>query len=341
MGSRRGIVEIMPHAPAGPAEDIMPVSGPRTHVAHQTTAVEAVDAAAETIDAATVDAAGETPFADAGGDLGYFGPASVSWRVHAEPIMALGGLRALFLQSLHPRAMWGVAQNSRYRDDPYGRLLRTGTYVATVVYGTTAEATKAGRRLRAIHARMTAVDHRTGESYRVNEPELLRWVHVTEVESFVTTARRAGARLSEADIDAYYTEQRAAAKLVGLDPATVPATANEVAAYYDEIRPQLRMTKEAAESALFLTAPPMPYKLGFTPVRLAWFGVASTAVGLMPAWARRLYGLPGLPTTGPFAALSARSWRLALSALPERALHGPIYRAAMQRAATAGWETSG
>ncbi|HEY7174906.1 MAG TPA: oxygenase MpaB family protein [Micromonosporaceae bacterium] len=274
---------------------------------------------------------------DLDADLGLFGPGSVSWRVHAEPILALAGLRALFMQALHPRAMWGVAQNSRYREDPYGRLYRTGTYIATVVYGNTAQAQDAGRRLRAIHGRMRAVDPHTGQRYRIDEPDLLRWVHVTEVESFVTTIRRAGTPLSDADVDRYYTEQRTAAALVGLDPATVPGTAAEVAAYYHDIRPDLAMTKEAAESALFLAAPPMPYKLGFTPVRLAWFGVASTAIGLLPSWARRLYGLPGLPTTGPTATLSARTLRLALRALPDRALHGPIYTAAMSRAAAAGW----
>jgi uncharacterized protein (DUF2236 family) len=278
------------------------------------------------------------PFVPAStGDLGLFGPGSISWRVHAEPILALAGLRALYLQALHPQAMWGVAQNSRYRDDPYGRLFRTGTYIATVVYGTTAEASEAGRRLRAIHSRMRAVDRRTGERYRIDAPHLLRWVHVTEVESFVTTARRAGATLSDTDVDAYYTEQLIAAELVGLDPSTVPSTAAEVAAYYADVRPELLMTKEAADSALFLSAPPMPYKLGFTPVRFAWLGVASTAVGLLPSWARRLYGLPGLATTGPTAALSARTLRLALRALPEKALRGPIYNAAMQRAAAAGW----
>ncbi len=269
-------------------------------------------------------------------DLGLFGPDSVSWRVHREPILALAGLRALYLQSLHPQAMAGVAQNSRYREDPYGRLNRTAIYVATVVYGTTAEATEAGRRLRAIHSRMRAVDRRTGETFRVDEPHLLRWVHVTEVESFVTTAKRAGMRLADADIDTYYDEQRRAAALVGLDPETVPGSAREVADYYRDVQPELAMTTEAAESALFLSAPPMPYRLGFTPARLAWFGLAGIAVGLLPAWARRLYGLPGLPTTGPAAALSARSLRIALKAVPDKALHGPIYQAAMARVADAG-----
>jgi uncharacterized protein (DUF2236 family) len=269
-------------------------------------------------------------------DLGLFGPESVSWRVHREPILALAGLRALYLQSLHPRAVAGVAQNSNYRTDPYGRLNRTAIYVARVVYGTTAEAREAGRHLRAIHARMRARDPRTGEVYRIDEPELLRWVHVTEVESFITTARRAGTPVSDAEMDTYYTEQRRAAELVGLDPATVPGTAAEVDAYYRAIRPELAMTKEAAESAMFLTAPPMPYRLGLTPVRLAYFGLAVVAVALLPTWARRLYGLPGLPTTDPTATLSARTLRLALRAVPERALRGPIYTAALARAEAAG-----
>jgi uncharacterized protein (DUF2236 family) len=274
-------------------------------------------------------------------DLGLFGPDSISWRVHREPILALAGLRALYLQSLHPQAMAGVAQNSRYRDDPFGRLNRTGIYIATVVYGTTAEAQEAGRRLRAIHAHMRATDARTGVEFRIDEPRLLRWVHVTEVESFVTTARRAGLNLTDADVDTYYTEQLRAAELVGLDPATVPGTADEVAAYYEDVRGELAMSKEAAESALFLSAPPLPYRLGLTPVRLAWFGLAGVAIGLLPAWARRLYGLPGLPTTDPAASISAWTLRLALKAVPEKAIRGPIDVAALERAAAAAASSAG
>ena len=71
-------------------------------------------------------------------DLGLFGPDSVTWKVHAEPVLLVAGLRSLYLQALHPRAMAGVAQNSAYQSDPWGRLVRTATYVATTVYGTTA-----------------------------------------------------------------------------------------------------------------------------------------------------------------------------------------------------------
>ncbi|MEV0330668.1 oxygenase MpaB family protein [Micromonospora echinospora] len=274
-------------------------------------------------------------------DLGLFGPDSVTWKVHEEPVLLVAGLRALYLQALHPRTMAGVAQNSNYRRDAWGRLLRTSTYVATTIYGTTAEAEAAGRRLRALHARLRAVDPVSGERFRVDEPDLLRWVHVTEVESFVTTARRAGLSLTDAEVDGYYTEQRRAAALVGLDPDTVPGTAAEVAAYYRRIRPELRMTREAAETALFLTAPPLPggfslpVRLGLTlgPPRWAYFGVAGTALGLLPGWARRLYGGLGLPTTALSAEVGLRALRLALAAVPQRYREGPLQQAAKARAA--------
>ncbi|OLB75025.1 MAG: hypothetical protein AUI14_22095 [Actinobacteria bacterium 13_2_20CM_2_71_6] len=266
-------------------------------------------------------------------DLGLFGPGSVSWKLHDEPIMWLAGLRSVYLQALHPQAMAAVAQNSGYRHDPWGRLLRTSRYIGAVIYGTTQQAQEAGARVRRVHARLRAVDPRTGEFFRVDEPRLLRWVHVTEVESFLTTGVRAGVALTPAEIDGYYTEQLRAAELVGLDPATVPATAAEVASYYAEIRPELALTRDSADAALFLAAPPLPYRLGLTPVRLAYTAISALAVGLLPPWARRLYGLPGLPTTDLSAALSTRALRGLLAVVPRRLYEGPIYRAAMSRTA--------
>ncbi|GAA2641303.1 oxygenase MpaB family protein [Paractinoplanes durhamensis] len=282
------------------------------------------------------------------GDVGLFGPGSVTWRLHQEPILLLGGLRSLYLQALHPRAVTAVAQNSRYRADPWGRLTRTSAYVGTVIWGTTAEAEAAALRVRRMHARMRAVDPRTGEPFRIDEPGLLRWVHVAEVESFLTTAVRAGVRLTPAEIDGYYTEQLKAAELMGLDPATVPATADEVSAYYDETLPSLALSRDGVETALFLTVPSVPenwggraFRLGLTlgPTRWAYFGVAATAMAMLPPWARRLYGGLGLPTTDLTADLSARGLRFLLSTvlatIPRSLQVTPIREAALARAAAA------
>ncbi|BFU42218.1 oxygenase MpaB family protein [Krasilnikovia sp. MM14-A1004] len=277
-------------------------------------------------------------------DVGLFGPGSVTWKLHKEPILLLGGLRSLYLQALHPRAVAGVAQNSDYRSDPWGRLTRTSDYVGTVIYGSTAEVEAVGRRVRRIHARLSAVDPRTGERFRIDDPELLRWVHVTEVESFLTTACRAGVKLTGAEVDAYYTEQRRAAEVVGLDPATVPGTAAETAAYYAAIQPELGLTRDSAETGLFLTVPPVPddwgsraVRLGLTlgPTRWAYLGIAATAFGLLPPWARRMYGGLGWPTTDLTAALSVRSMRLLLGAVlatvPSRYRSASMRQAALTR----------
>ncbi|GGM56461.1 oxygenase MpaB family protein [Dactylosporangium sucinum] len=268
-------------------------------------------------------------------DAGLFGPDSVTWRVHREPIVTVGGLRSLYLQALHPRAVAGVEQNSRYRQDPWGRLRRTSDYVTTVIYGTTEQAEKAGRRVRAVHGRMTATDPRTGELFRVDEPELLRWVHVTEVESFLDAALRGGLRLSPAEIDGYFAEQTRAAALVGLDPATVPATASEIESYYEEMRPSLELTVDSAATGLFLTLPPLPYGLGLTPVRGLSFSVSALAIGLLPPWARRLYGLPGLAATGLVASANARVLGTLLRQIPLEWIESPARKDAMRRLAEA------
>ena len=62
-------------------------------------------------------------------DQGLFGPDSVAWRLHADPVMLIGGMRALLVQALEPRAMAGVDQHSKFREDPWGRLQRTTNFV--------------------------------------------------------------------------------------------------------------------------------------------------------------------------------------------------------------------
>jgi uncharacterized protein (DUF2236 family) len=265
-------------------------------------------------------------------DLGLFGPDSVTWRLHAEPILWMAGFRALLLQALHPRALAGVLQNSNFRADPWGRLIRTATFYGEVVYGPTAVARKAGDRVRRLHSRMSATDPDTGTGFRIDDPDLLRWVYVTATESFCTTALRGGLTLTDGEIERYYHEQRAVAELVGLDPATVPATPADIEAYYERMRPELRGDADARATARFLTVPTFPWKLGWTPVRPLWIGVAAYGFSLLPPWARRLYGLPGLPTTDLTATLTTWALRSFVRAMPTSLLEGPIYRAARQRA---------
>ena len=105
--------------------------------------------------------------------------------------MFVGGMRALLLQSLHPLAMAGVAEHSDYRHDPWGRLQRTADFLAATTFGPESEAERAVARVRAVHEHVQGVAA-DGRPYRANDPHLLRWVHLAELESFLVAYRRYG-----------------------------------------------------------------------------------------------------------------------------------------------------
>ena len=273
---------------------------------------------------------------DTSGYDGLFPPDSVTWRVHGAPLLWVGGLRALLLQAVHPAAMAGVLQHSDFRVDPWGRLFRTAGYVGTVSFGTRAEVERIGARVRGLHDRVSGTDESTGTTYRASDPELLRWVHCCEVESFLTVHQRAGGGLSAAEVDAYYAEQTRAAAVVGLDPATTPGSAAAMAAYFERMRPQLSVDGRTRRTAAYLLAPPMPRRVALlTPARPAWATGTAVAAGTLPRWARRMYGLPGLPTADLAASVALRALAVAVTFAPERYREGPQLRAARERSAAA------
>ena len=269
--------------------------------------------------------------------LGFFGPDSVTWRVHADPSFSVGGLRALLLQALHPVAMDGVARFSGgFRDEPWPRLIRTATYVDTLTFGTRSEARAAVDRVRGIHRRLGAKEETTGRTYRVDDPDLLLWVHCCEVDSLLSVARRAGLRLTDEDADRYVAEQVTAATLIGIPAGDVPDSVARLADYFAAMRPQLAVTAAARDAYRLIVLPPMPTWVRYlTPAQPAWGGLASLAVALLPQWARRMYSLPGLGVTDAAATAGLRAFRQALLRLPQRARRSPIVWAGFDRVAGA------
>lgn len=250
------------------------------------------------------------------GDDGLFGPGSVTWRVHVEPVLWVGGVRALLLQSLHPRVMRGTAQNSELADPAkaWRRFERTADFVGVRTFGSTREVARAGRRVRRLHARMRGHDPDTGTDFAIDDVENLLWVHCGEIDSYVDVARRAGI-LGRADADRYVAESRRAAEVVGIPPELAPPDLDGLAAYFDRMRPQLYACREAVEGALRMLNPPVPRRLAG--LRLAAPPVVALAFATLPRWARRLYHAPGLPTTDLAATASVRLMQAALSALPD------------------------
>ncbi|MDX2382319.1 MAG: oxygenase MpaB family protein, partial [Acidimicrobiia bacterium] len=178
---------------------------------------------------------------------GWFDEDAPIRRVHGDASMFVGGLRALLLQSLHPLAMAGVAQHSDFRNDPWGRLHRTVDFLTATTFGPASEAELAVERVRAVHStvRGTAVD---GLPYSADDPYLLRWVHVAEVDSFLTAYDRYGrSKLSKRDRDHYLADAARVANALGaVDP---PRSGRDLKRQLREYRGELRGTKEARDAA--------------------------------------------------------------------------------------------
>ena len=266
---------------------------------------------------------------------GFFGPDSITWRIHADPSYSVGGLRALLLQALHPVAMGGVSRFSvGFQTEPWARLTRTAEYVATLTFGTRREALRAVRAVRGVHRGKSDVEPTTGRAYNVDDPDLLLWVHACEVDSLLSVARRSGVPLTDADCDAYVAEQVVAGELIGCTPGTVPSSVAELAAYFERVRPELALTDPAKEALRFILVPPMPgWVQVLPPARPAWAGLASLGVATLPRWARSMYGLPALALTEPATTAAARAFRRTTLALPTRVRENPTLRAARERVA--------
>lgn len=219
----------------------------------------------------------------------WFAPDSPIRQVHLDASMFVGGLRALLLQSLHPLAMAGVAQHSDFRTDAWGRLQRTTFFLAVTSFGLADDAERAVAKVRGIHRRVhgTAAD---GRPYRADDPHLLAWVHLAEIDSFLRTYELYGAgSLDTNGRDGYVADTAFVARKLGVldPPTTVLELQQQLAAY----RPELASTREARAAARFLLLhPPLPVV-----ARPPYALLASASVASLPAWTRWPLRLPYLP----------------------------------------------
>lgn len=237
-------------------------------------------------------------------------------RVHGDASMYVGGLRALLLQSLHPLAMAAVAQHSDYRNDPWGRLARTSTFIAETTYARVEDAERAVAIVRAVHRHISGTTT-DGVPYRADDPRLITWVHVAEIDSFLTAHQRFGARpLTPEETDTYVAQAAGVARRLG--GQDVPTTHAELRAALEHYRPELRSTPEALEAAQFvLHRPPVT-----GPARAGYSLIGRAAVATLPRWARMPLRLPDTPrrdaTLGAAAGhVATRSLRWVLGGLEE------------------------
>lgn len=235
------------------------------------------------------------------GDPGLFGPDSVCWRVHGDfTSMLVGGISALLLQALHPLALAGVWDHSNFREDLLGRLRRTGQFISATTFGSQADAQRLIERVRAIHLNVTghAAD---GRPYAAYDPDLLTWVHVAEVSSFLKAhLRYLNPALSGNDQDRYYTEVALIAESLGA--RDVPRSRQQIADYLQMVRPQLQCDERSREILRVLFNAPAPSAL----TRPFGALMMQAGVELLPDWASAMLELQHSPRQRQLIQLGVR-----------------------------------
>jgi uncharacterized protein (DUF2236 family) len=239
---------------------------------------------------------GETPTPMS--DKALFPRDSVIWRVHGDvTTMMVGGISALLMQMLHPLALAGVWDHSRFRDDMIGRLRRTARFIAVTTYTDRADAEMLIGRVRLVHdtVRGTRGD---GTAYAASDPHLLAWVHVCEAVSFLDGWIRYGEPgMSRADQDRYFAESAVVARMLGADP--VPETRAQANAILRQMRGDLLVDARTREvSKLILNQRPSDPRAA-----MAQGIVSEAAVALLPGWARAMHGFKPSPFRTPLVHL--------------------------------------
>jgi len=227
-----------------------------------------------------------------GDDAGLFGPDSAPWAVHGSLTTLVGGIRALLLQALHPGALAGVRNHSRYQDDALGRLASTTRWLVTLTFGDRAAIERESARVRAMHGKVRgtyvpAGDDSAPQVYSADDSHLLRWVHLAFTDSFLATHQVWGGKIP-GGADAYVADWAKAAIPLGL--ADPPRSAAELASQLRSFDAQLRGGPDAREVVRFVMNPPLP--IGARP---AYAVLAAGAVSTLDPYHRELLGLPNIP----------------------------------------------
>jgi len=167
---------------------------------------------------------------------GFFRRDSQIWRVHRELVLLLAGGRALLMQLAHPKIAAGVAEHSRFQDDPLARLLRTMRAMWSIVFDPRDQAKAALQDVEQRHTQVRGVVRENepahgGESYDALDQDLLLWVHATLIDSALVAYTRFVAPLAASEKTAYYEDVRRFAALFGIRQEIIPASFEAFDAY--------------------------------------------------------------------------------------------------------------
>lgn len=223
-----------------------------------------------------------------GEDRGLFTEDGAAWTVHAGIPTLVAGIRALLLQALHPGAMAGVHDWSRYREDPLGRLSGTVRWVVSLTFGSEeqvqAELGRVARFHSSVRGQYADVDGTT-RGYSADDAALVEWVHLAFTDAFLAAHTRWGGPIPGGP-DAYVAEWATAGRLMGV--ADPPRTVADVHGRMRRLLADgtLRGGERVDDVVRFLRDVPVEGAL-----RLGYRILFAGAVATIPREYRRLLGV--------------------------------------------------
>jgi uncharacterized protein (DUF2236 family) len=224
-------------------------------------------------------------------------PGSVTWRRAGDARLMIGAGYALLLQVAHPVVGAGVHEHSNFREDPWGRLVRTLDYTNTLVYGTPEDAVKMGRWVHEMHKRIKGTD-RHGRRYFALDPEAYPWVHATLADAIVAGHARFGRPMNRAEVNDFYAEWLDLGRLLGIREGVLPGDWPGFRRYFDQmVAERLELTDAVHDVLAALKEPKIPPNLSlpegawraarFPAARLS----ALATIGMLPPVLRERFGL--------------------------------------------------
>ena len=182
--------------------------------------------------------------------------AKVARRVNGEAVVLLGWGRAILLQLAHPLVAAGVAEHSGFGGGPLNYVRRTHRTVGAMLaltFGSPEEMRDRANRINAIHRRVHGVlreptrHFAVGTPYSATDPELLRWVHATIVESQLRAYELFVGPLTDDERDQYCAEAAEVAPLLSIPRDFLPTDAGALDRYLDAMyrSPAIEVTASA------------------------------------------------------------------------------------------------
>jgi uncharacterized protein (DUF2236 family) len=229
-----------------------------------------------------------------GDDVGFFGPGSAVWQVHGGTPVIVAGFRALLMQALHPGAMAGVHDWSRFKEDPLGRLSGTVRWVLSTSFDSTESARATSEYVKHLHEKVRGT-YGDDVAYSANDPHLLRWVHLVFEEAFLSCHQAWGGAIP-GGADRYVAEWAIAGELMDVEspPRTEAELRQQLAAFESEIVADDRV----ADTVRFLRHPPMRRSLRFGYAILFGGAIATLDPRFRKMLGLRLPWWPAKLTTG-------------------------------------------